>query len=50
MGIFILLLMIKLTINLMQDIEDEISWDTNIENPDDPETNSMNELFNYNED
>ena len=33
-----------------EDIEDEVDWDTNVENTDDPETNSMNELFNYNED
>ena len=50
MELFILLYMIKLTINLIQDIEDEIDWDTDVKDTDDPETNSMNELFNYNED
>lgn len=50
MEIFILLFIIKLTINLMQDIEDEINWETDVKDTDDPETNSMNELFNYNED
>lgn len=50
MELFILLYMIKLTINLMQDIEDEIDWDADVKDTDDPETNSMNELFNYNED
>lgn len=42
--------MARLSYNLIQDIEDEICWDTNYEYPDDIETNSMNELFNYNDD
>lgn len=50
MILFVILVMIKLTINLMQDIEDSIEWDTSLDKPDDIETNSMNELFNYNED
>ena len=48
--LFLIMFMIRLTYNLMQDIEDEICWDTNYESTDDIETNSMNELFNYNDD
>lgn len=48
--LFLITFMARLTYNLMQDIEDEIYWDTNYEYPDDIETNSMNELFNYNDD